>query len=260
MVSGGSGSSSGSGSTSGSGSSTGGSTTTGGTSGGSTSGGSGSALQNGVPLTVSGSQSSHIYYSFTVPAGTDVTISLSGGSGNANLYVKRGSSVSTTSYDCRSVKSTNSDSCTFSNSPGGTYSIVLYGNKAYSGVQLLGTYAAASGSGSGTGTGSGSGSSGNVLDDGAPVSISGGSGSHTYFTVDVPAGTSSLNLQLSGGSGNPNLYVKLGSTVSGNSYDCRSINSTSSDHCTITSPQAGSYAVMIYGNTAYSNVSLEADY
>jgi hypothetical protein len=78
--------------------------------------------------------------------------------------------------------------------------------------------------------------------------------------MEVPSGASQVTFTISGSSGNANLYVKHGSTVSASSYDCRSTNSGDSDSCTITSPDSGTWSVMLYGNTAYSGVSLEGDY
>ena len=70
--------------------------------------------------------------------GSAVQFAISGGSGNANLYVRLNSMVSGTHYDCRSTRSGNTDSCRFST--GGDYSIELIGNTAYSGVTLTGTF------------------------------------------------------------------------------------------------------------------------
>jgi subtilase family serine protease len=261
-------SSSGSGSTTGSGSTSGSSTGSSGSTSGTT-GSGGSVLTNGVALTgLSGASSSHTWYTFNVPAGaTNVKVTVSGGSGNANLYVKLGSTASASNYDCRSIGSTNTDSCTFATSAGGTYSVMLLGNTAYSGVTLEGTYSAGGTSGSGsTGGGSTGGSTGTSgggtggLQDGQAITVSGAKSSHTYYSVTVPSGTSSVNVQISGGSGNANLYVKYGSQVSTTDYDCRSTGSTNSDHCTFTPGQAGTYYIVLYGNQAYSGVSLEADY
>jgi Zn-dependent metalloprotease len=106
------------------------------------SGGGGSGtLQNGVAVTgLFGATSQELSYTVTVPAGTSsLTIASSGGSGDADLYVKLGSAPSTTSYSCRPYLTGNNESCTFS-APSGTYYIKLRGYSAFSGVSLKATW------------------------------------------------------------------------------------------------------------------------
>jgi hypothetical protein len=75
------------------------------------------------------------YYTLTVPAeGDQVTISMSGGSGDCDLHVKKNASVSTGSYDCRPYTSGNNETCTFTG--GGTYNILLDQYSSWSGVSL----------------------------------------------------------------------------------------------------------------------------
>src|SRR5207302_916589 len=79
--------------------------------------GSSSALSNGVSLSgLAGGKGSHTRYTFSVPASsTQVRIAISGGTGNANLYVKADGQATTRAYDCRSAGSTSTDACTFTN-------------------------------------------------------------------------------------------------------------------------------------------------
>jgi hypothetical protein len=48
--------------------------------------------------------------------------------------------------------------------------------------------------------------------------ISGATGSEQFWTMSVPAGTSSLQFQTSGGTGDADLYVRLGSAPTTASY------------------------------------------
>lgn len=65
-----------------------------------------------------------------------LTISISGGSGDVDLYVKRGSTPSASNYDCRPYLNGNTENCTFSNPTAGRYNIGLYGYTYSSGVTL----------------------------------------------------------------------------------------------------------------------------
>ncbi|WNG19751.1 M4 family metallopeptidase [Cystobacter fuscus] len=86
---------------------------------------------------LSGARSSSTNYSFVTPAGaTAIKFEMSGGSGDADLYVKFGSAPTTTSYDCRPYASGNSESCSFNPARQGTYYVLIRGYSAYSGVTL----------------------------------------------------------------------------------------------------------------------------
>jgi len=109
----------------------------------STGGGGGSnVLQNGVPVTgLSGATNTKLYYTVQIPAGaTNLAITTSGGTGDEDLYVKFGSTPTTSSYDCRPYVTGNSESCTVASPSTGTYYIMLNGYSAFSGVTLKATW------------------------------------------------------------------------------------------------------------------------
>ncbi|MFY0528969.1 M4 family metallopeptidase [Archangium gephyra] len=100
------------------------------------------ALSNGVTLTgISGASASLKYYHLDVPASRAVTFTMSGGTGDADMYVKFGSQPSTTSYDCRPYKAGNSETCSFTaKTSSGRYHVMLRGYSSYSGTTLKGQY------------------------------------------------------------------------------------------------------------------------
>jgi hypothetical protein len=153
-------------------------------------------LTNGVPVTgISDSTSGNFkYYSLVVPAGqSTLTFTISGGTGDVDMYVNLGSAPTTTVYQCRPYLSGNNETCTFTPPQAGTYYVGLRGYSAYSGVTLTGTYGASSGCATGDPT----------LTNGVGQSISGASGSSTYRCIkSVPAGKT-LTLGISGGTGDP---------------------------------------------------------
>ncbi|OZB58070.1 MAG: peptidase [Lysobacterales bacterium 14-68-21] len=105
-------------------------------------GGGSNVLQNGVPVSnLSGAKGTKLYYTVQVPAGAkNLAITTSGGSGDEDLYVKFGSTPTTSSYDCRPYISGNNESCTVSTPSTGTYYIMLNGYSAFSGVTLKATW------------------------------------------------------------------------------------------------------------------------
>lgn len=99
------------------------------------------SLRNGVtetlPVTTSGND---LIHTITVPANTRaLTVKISGGTGDADLYVKQGSVPTNSDYDCRPYKYGSSETCIINN-PSGTYYIRVKAYRTYSGVKLLASY------------------------------------------------------------------------------------------------------------------------
>lgn len=102
----------------------------------------GTELSNGVAKTgLSASTGSALNYTLAVPSGTgSVSFVISGGTGDADLYVKAGSAPTDSSYDCRPYKAGNSETCTISSPAAGTYYVRIKAYSTFSGVSLKGTY------------------------------------------------------------------------------------------------------------------------
>lgn len=105
-------------------------------------------LQNGVAVTnLSGATSSSSYHTLAVTENaTNLVFTLSGGTGDADMYVRFGSQPTTSTYDCRPYETGNNETCAMSNIRAGTYHVMLRGYSAYSGVTLKGSFTAGSGS------------------------------------------------------------------------------------------------------------------
>ena len=106
-------------------------------------------VSDGVAKTgLSGSSGSLKYYKITCPSNaTSLQVKTSGGSGDVDLYVKKGSCPTTSSYDCRPYKSGNTETCNFSSGVASqTYYVMLRGYNSYSGVTLLAEYGGGGGS------------------------------------------------------------------------------------------------------------------
>ena len=99
------------------------------------------ALINGQTVTgISGALSSQQYWKLTVPAGkSTLTFKMSGGTGDADLYVKRSAKPTTSSYDCRPFLTGNNETCTFTNPVAADYYVMIRGFAAYTGTSLVGS-------------------------------------------------------------------------------------------------------------------------
>jgi vibriolysin len=91
------------------------------------------------------------------------------------------------------------------------------------------------------------------------VSAAQGAWSCTY-TLAVPAGSSNLKIDLSGGTGDGDMYVKFGAEPTSTSYDCRPYAGGNTESCSFAAPQTGTYYVKIYGYSAASGMSLKGAY
>ncbi|WNG27506.1 peptidase M4 [Cystobacter fuscus] len=80
-------------------------------------------------------------YTLSVPAGKASTFEISGGTGDADLYVRAGSAPTTTTYDCRPYKTGNSEVCDLpAKTATTTFYIVIRAYSTFSGVSLTGSY------------------------------------------------------------------------------------------------------------------------
>ena len=147
----------------------------------------GNTLTNGVAVTgLSGSTGNEQNFTLDVPAGaTNLSFSITGGSGDADLYVRFGSAPTTSTYDCRPYLNGNNETCDITNIQAGTYHVMIRAFSTYSGVSLTGSYTAAGGGGGGGG--------GSVFTNNTDVSI----------PDNNPVGaTSNINVTRTGASGN----------------------------------------------------------
>jgi vibriolysin len=190
------------------------------------------------------------FWSMAVPAGqASVTFTISGGTGDADLYVQAGTKPTKTAYTCRPYKDGNAETCTITNPAAGTYWVMLDAYAAYSGVTLTGSYTA------------GGGNTGDpFLTNGVAVTnITGAAASASYWRITAPAGKT-LTVKISGGTGDADLYTRFGARPTTATYSCRPYLNGNAETCTQTNTQAGDYYVMLRGYTAFSGVSLVASY
>jgi len=211
-------------------------------------GGTDVVLANGTPVTgLSDAAGGQKFFKLDVPAGqSTLKFTISGGSGDTDLYTKFMAHPSLSLYDCRPYLNGNSETCTYNAPAAGAYYVMLRAYTAYSGVTLTGTYAAA-----GDGVA--------VLTNGQAVSISGAAGSLQYWKINTPAGRN-LTVAITGGTGDADLYTRFGSKPTTSTYLCRPYLNGNNETCTVTSTSAGDYYIMVRAYTAFSGASLKASY
>ena len=98
-------------------------------------------MDNGVPVTnLQASRGQQKEYFIDVNAGNTLKVTLNGGSGDADLYVRHGAKPTTSQWDCRPYRYGNNEVCTISNTQAGRYHIMLNAYSAYNGATLVASY------------------------------------------------------------------------------------------------------------------------
>ncbi len=107
----------------------------GGTGGGNNGGGSGGSTTL-LDESVSGAQGSWTHYTVNADSAGTLAVTITGGSGDVDLYVKNGSLADSNNWDCRPYQNGNEESCSLSVAQGDSVSVGLYGYSSYGAVAL----------------------------------------------------------------------------------------------------------------------------
>ncbi|NOK23659.1 M4 family metallopeptidase [Corallococcus carmarthensis] len=197
-------------------------------------------IEKGVPVTgISGTSGSKQYYSVTIPEGaTDVTFTLSGGTGDADLYVRKNNAPTDSLYDCRPYKSGNAETCTFATSGAkGIWYVMIKGFTTYANTSLSVTW---------------KGGFEDIGNETRIENLSGVPGSSRTFIIDVPefkkdSGINTLSLALGEGEGNADLYVQAASAPTFTSYLGRGVKESATESVILRNIPAGKYYITIVG-------------
>nr|WP_183909249.1 S8 family serine peptidase [Simiduia aestuariiviva] len=202
----------------------------------------GNELENGVPVTgLSASTGNDLTYTMVVPSGSsNIKFQTSGGTGDADLYVRYGAAPTDGTWDCRPYSSGNNETCNMTQGAG-TYYVRVKAYNSFSGVSLTGSYSTSTGPSP-------------VDTEIATINVNQGSWSRHYY--DLPAGYSSLEVSISGGSGDADLYVRFGAQSTTSSWDCRPYKWGNTETCTFSNPAGGRWHMDVRGYSTSSNVKL----
>ncbi len=96
-----------------------------------------------------------------------------------------------------------------------------------------------------------------TLTNNVPVTnLSGDPGSWTQFQFDVPSSPGAMEVTLSGGTGDCDLYVRYGSTPTLTEWDYLSDTPTNNDSVTVINPTVGTWDIGLYGYYDYCGATL----
>ena len=101
-------------------------------------------LTNNVARTgLSAAKGSYLEFFLPIPADTGATglkFTMTGGTGDADMYVRYGAMPTDATYDCRPYATGNAEVCTMATTMAGTYYVRLKAFEAFSGVSLTASY------------------------------------------------------------------------------------------------------------------------
>jgi serine protease len=209
-------------------------------------------IGNNTTLTnLSASTGNSLNYEINVPTGaTNLNIAISGGSGDADLYVRSASPSTSSSYDCRPYLYGNNETCNFAQPNTATYFIRIQAYNSFSGLSLAVSYQSNSSTSSTT-----------QLSNGQQVTnLQGSRLAELRYSINVPESAENLSITTSGGSGDLDLYVKYASQPSTSSYDCRPYLNGNQEVCEFSTTQSGTYYILVRGYSAFSGASLAVSY
>ncbi|VUD67283.1 Xanthomonalisin [Thalassocella blandensis] len=98
------------------------------------------------------------------------------------------------------------------------------------------------------------------FNNGDSIAVSGNADSYQYHTVSVPANAANLQIQLAGGSGDADVYVRFGSQPTASLFDCRPYQWGNNESCYISSPSAGTYYIMLHGYSSFAGANLAVSF
>jgi serine protease len=197
-------------------------------------------LENGVPQTGLGGGPGTVYrYTLEVPAGAgNLRFALSGEQGDADLYVRYGSAPTQDQFDCRPYTGGSNETCEWETPQAGTWHVLVHAFGEFAGAALVGSH--------------------EMAESGYTRSpLSGGFFSWDRHAVEVPAGAQRLIVNLSGGRGNADLYLRHGSNPSLLRFDCASRGRGNDASCSVEAPQAGEWHIGLFSLPGYRDVTLQ---
>lgn len=203
----------------------------------------GDELQNGVTVAgITESAKAERVFTLNVPDNaTNLNFITSGGSGDADLYVKFNSAPTLTNFDCKSTTSSSNESCEIGNAQAGVYYVMVQAWNAITNVSLTGSY-----------------NEGNTAE---PINrvennISVAANNWSRYTQNLDAGYSAFTVNISGGNGDADLYVNFASPSTESVYQCRPFKNGNLETCNIDNPQAGTWFIDLKGYSSASGVTL----
>ncbi|MCH8531371.1 MAG: S8 family serine peptidase [Saccharospirillum sp.] len=80
------------------------------------------------------------------------------------------------------------------------------------------------------------------------------------YRLAVPEGATDLSIQINGGSGDADLYVRFGEEPTKTAYDCRPYRWGNNESCSFSQPRSGDWYIMLDAYDTYQDVNLSVSF
>lgn len=211
-------------------------------------------LVNGQAKTnLNAARSEWLHYYIDVPAGQNkLTITQSGGTGDADLHVRFGQQPTNRQYDCRPYRSGNNESCEFDSPAAGRWYVSTNAHRAFQNVTITATY---------------SGNTTTPVEPTDPISCenpvsyvqvadgneycvaAASNNDYTYFYLYNSVANTRYTFNLQGqGSGNADLYFSNSTWPTATNYQQKSTNAQSAESITTAPLPVGWAYISVHAN------------
>lgn len=200
-------------------------------------------LQNGVTVTgINAPAKEQVIYTLQVPTNaSNLSFSTNGGTGDVDLYVKFNAVPTLNSFDCKSTGSTNNERCDITSVQNGTYYVMLDAWSAIEEVSLIANYTDTP-----------------IIE---PINrtladLNVSSNNWLRYTQNLAAGYTSLDVNMSGGTGDGDLYLNFNTPSTEQVYLCRPFKNGNNEACRIENPQQGTWYIDIKGYSTAKGITV----
>jgi hypothetical protein len=205
-------------------------------------GGGGGGTPAGMEFDGDADQGEDLAFETGTLAAGSYTVTMTGASGDADLYVRVGSAPTHTVYDCRPYQSGSNEECKVNLTTSTKIFMVVNGYEAGSNpfhIKVTGTMAPPAGTWAG------------MVETGTVAK----SEEKRFQTPTLPVGKYTFAMT---GTGDADIYVRTGAAPTTTSYECRPYSSGSTENCVITLNAAAPIHVMVRGYATTSTYRVEA--
>ncbi len=207
---------------------------------------------------LSGATGGELHYYIDVPSGAgSLDVAIQGGTGDADLYVRRGSQPTESQWDCRPYQAGNDEVCSFDEPQSGRWYVMVRGYQAFQGVELV---AQVTGTQTGPADSSGAPSSDPEPEVAEATGLSAGDDEQLRFTIDLPSGVEQVTFETTGGTGDVDLYLRQGAPPTLSEFDYRPFLYGNEETVTVDQPASGEWHIMLHAYEAFSGVTLRVTY
>ncbi|MET1257372.1 pre-peptidase C-terminal domain-containing protein [Aliikangiella maris] len=224
-------------------------------------------LENGKAIDIATpADGSNLEFYIDVPANAaDLKFTMSGGqntSGDADIMVAHDRKPTPNNNDCRPYKSGNNEECVFNEPQSGRWHVVVENYNTYKNVSLVASYQSAGTNTSGdfdACNGASATTNSGELKNNQAVCVGAASNTSSFYTY-VEKGTSSVKIELAGGTGNADIYALTGTWPTDSIYDASSIQSGNNESMTISNPPEGWLYITVVSNPNHGDTSLRVSH